>query len=361
MLLALSACSTTTSSDTSTYVGIQTSSDELPQPTLVTSTTGSDAVGSTEESASGSTSSTSTTGSPGTTGLIPDFAEGVDHCNGKIDFLFMINRGHGMTPWWNRFHAAFPGFVDEIFETFEGYDMHFMAIDGIGLWGVSDCKEPCLEAGVCEEVPGFPCERYINDEVKGCDSNIQGAGVIFPTGVGSANHDCGALEGRRFISSDQPDAIEAVKCIGQMGNTLPSEVPRGTSHMLQALTPHSPGWNCNGDFLRDDAMLAVVYYEDDDSVPCYPAPTGAWAETVYAAKGGDRDRVMFIGIINDKTSEAPTVCPGASGSYVLCAAEFLHFYITHRIEGSRCEEDYGPIFDAGLEMLRLLCDQDIPT
>lgn len=360
MLLALSACSTTTSSDTSTYVGIQTSSDELPQPTLVTSTTGSDAVGSTDESASGSTSST-TTGSPGTTGLIPDFAEGVDHCNGKIDFVFLINRAHGMGLWWDRFHAAFPGFVDEIFETFEGYDMHFMAIDGVGGWGVSECIEPCLESGVCDEVPGFPCERYINDEVGGCDWQVHGAAVVFPTGIGSANRDCGALEGRRFISSDQPDAIEAVKCIGQMGYSLPGDWTRGTSDMLHALTPHSPAWNCNGDFLRDDAMLAVVYYENDGNPPCHPGSPGGWAETVYAAKGGDRDRVMFIGIINDYTSEAPTVCPGGSGSYVLCAANFLHFYVTHKIEGSRCEEDYSPIFDAGLEMLRLLCDQDIPT
>ncbi len=338
-----------------------TSTGDSPQPTLVTSTTGVDE-GSTDELTTTDTSATTSSSSSTTT--LPDFGEGEDHCNGKIDFLFVIDRGWYMNKptHWDRFHAAFPKFVDDVFTTFEGFDMHFMAIDGAGGWGFSYCEEPCKEVGTCDVIPDFPCERYINDEVMGCDSTTHGAGVVFPTGIDSANQDCGALDGRRFIVSDQPNALDAVKCIGQMGYVPESEFTAPTRHMLQALTPNTPAWDCNGDFLRDDAMLAVVYLGELQASPCVPSPPGEWANIVYEAKGGNKDRVMFIGLIDDRSSELPVICPGnGTENYGLCAAAFLHFYVNHRIEGSQCADDYAPYFEDGLEMLAQLCDTNIPT
>lgn len=360
LVALLGGCSAAPTDGSSGIEGApSTTSGNTPEPTLVTSTTEAN---STEQPASTSSGPSSTSSTSSATTALPDFGAGDDFCNGKIDFLFVVNRAHYMEPWWGRFHAALPGFIDRVFDTFDGYDMHFMAIDGIGGWGVSACAEPCQQNGSCDEIPGFPCERYIHDSVQGCDLKTHGAGVIFPTGIGAANRDCGPLEGQRYISSQQVDAVDAVKCIGQVGYGLPGEWAYAIGDMLHAVTPKSPAWDCNGDFLRDDAMLVIVLLDQKDAPPCFSGPPGEWAEIIYGAKGGDKDRVMVIGLLDDSSGEGPTICPGSgSEDYGLCTASFLHHYVKHRIEGSRCAEDYTPYFDAGLDMLGQLCEQDIPT
>lgn len=332
--------------------------DETPLPTLVTSTGVATTTDPTDDSESGA--STSSTG-PSTTGLIPDFGEQDRDCNGEVDFLFVINRAYYMETYWERFHAAFPKFIDDVFETFASYDMHFMAIDGTQRWGMAPCLEQCeLTEGSCAPIgpANYPCEPYFEESITDCDEMF-GAGVVFPAGFGAANRDCGALEGRRFISTDQPDAVDAVKCIGQMG--YGTSIASATTGMLQAVSHGTPAWQCNGGFLRDDAMLVVVYFEEPDAPTCTPSPPGEWAEIFKEAKSGNEDRLLFIGLIDDSSSDAPTVCPGGSGTYGTCPEEFLHYYVKHRIEGSYCADDYSPYFDAGLEMLEALCDPDVPT
>lgn len=350
-----------TAAPVETTTGIEyhpTSSSTTPQPTLATST---GSISSSSDSTTDDTLDSTTSTSQASTTTVPDFGELGRDCNGQIDFLFVINRAHYMEPYWERFHAAFPQFIDNVFETFANYDMHFMAIDGTQGWGVFECVEQCEQTnGTCELVPGFPCDPYLNDTVSECDG-VYGAGVVFPAGFGAANHDCGALPGRRFISADQPGALDSVKCIGQMGYGTSTAL--ATASMLEAVKQDSLGWECNGSFIRDDAMLVVVYLEEADGPPCKASGSpGEWAEIIYEAKGGDEDRVMFIGLIEDSASELPTVCPGSgTENYGYCPAEFLHFYIKHRIEGSYCADDYGPYFEAGLKMLENLCDPDIPT
>lgn len=360
IFLLVFGCAATPTEGSTDVEYFPSSSDDHPQPTFATTTSSlTDSSPTTADTAG--ESSTATTSTVSSTGIVPDFGEGEQSCNGKIDFLFVINRAHYMGPYWNRFHAAFPGFIEDVFETFVNYDMHFMAVDGIQGWGVYDCIEPCKQTnGTCQQIPDFPCDPYLNDTISECDE-ISGAGVVFPAGVNAANQDCGAIEGRRYIASDQPGAMESVKCIGQMGYGLMGTWAYATTAMLQAVSKGTPAWECNGDFLREDAMLVVVYFEEPDAPKCTPSPPGEWAAILSEAKGGDEDSLLFIGLIDDSSSDAPTVCPGGSGAYGTCPEAFLHYYVRHRVEGSYCADDYSPYFAEGLELLEALCDPNIPT
>ncbi len=357
-LAALAGCAPTPESTTTGVTTFEVEQTTQPTPTTST-TTGLPDVGTTDEP-------DPTTGTAGTTGVsttttIPDFGDQELGCNGKIDFLFVIDRAHWMEPRWERFHEAFPPFLEELLATFANFDLHFMAVDATNGWGLFDCIEQCEHNnGSCAPVgpEDYPCDHYTSNPDTDCER--MGSGVIAPAGFGSSNRDCGVVGGRRFIvGNEQPDLLETVKCISQMGY--------GTSHsaaevaMLWSLLPDSPPAHCNEGFLRDDAMLVIVFHSGfaNDTSPMGPA--GEWAEAIYDLKGGDKDKVAVIGIINDASSDSPTVCPGGSGSYSFLPAAFLHFYIKHKVEGSHCADDYSPYLDEGLELVRELCDADIPT
>ncbi|MGB1015180.1 MAG: hypothetical protein ACPG4T_13685, partial [Nannocystaceae bacterium] len=244
--------------------------------------------------------------------------------------------------------------------TFANFDLHFMAVDATNGWGLFDCIEQCqVNNGSCVPVgpADYPCEHHINQDTE-CEK--VGGGVVAPAGFGSSNRDCGIVGGRRYIvGNEQPDLLETVKCISQMG--IGNSDGRAGAAMLWSITPGSYTAHCNEGFLRDDAMLVIVFFSANGADESPAGPPELWAETIYDLKGNDPDRVAVIGLVNDQTAEEPTVCPGGGGMYFSFVADWLHNYMEHRIKGSVCAENYTPYLDAGLDLVRELCDANIPT
>ncbi len=357
-------CSTETA-DPITTTGLHTTTEQLPEPTWnsTTETPGSDSSTETSEP----TQPTTTSQDPTTTTTVPDFGDTDLGCNGKIDFLFVIDREYGMHKYWPKFWAAFPTFIEDVLETFANFDLHFMVVDGYGSmtadvsgWGMNECIEPCADNGTCYPTgpEDYPCEAYEDGILETC--GMKGSGIVFPAGFEAANRDCGVVGGRRYVDSrEQPDLEETVKCISQLGYGYASSRPEVS--MLWAASPDEKPAECNQGFLRDDALLVIVLYSyyGHESVE---GPPGLWAEKLYALKGGDQEKLAIIGLIDDGSyDEELAVCPPGGGTYWETAAEFLHFYIKHKIEGSLCATDYAPYLDAGIELLANLCDAEIPT
>ncbi len=355
LALAIVACALPTAETTTTSITthevVQTT-----QPTPTTSTT----TGHPDPTTDPAPTTTDPTGPDPTTTTIPDFGEQNLGCNGKIDFLFVLDRANWMEPYLDRFLAAFPPFLDDLLVTFAGFDLHFMVVDSSNGWGLTDCPEQCQENnGSCVPLgpPDYPCEHYEEDHNTECD--IIGSGVVFPAGFGASNHDCGVVGDRRFVVADeQPDLLDTLKCISQVGYAKGSGKPDAA--MVWSLAPWSPLNTCNEGFLRDDALLVIVFYSalaDDESVV---GPPGEWADTIYQLKDYDEDKVAVIGLVDDSSAISPTKCPPGNGSYSEYPAAFLHFYVKHRIEGSICADDYSPYLNAGLDLVRDLCDAEIP-
>ncbi|MGB1276780.1 MAG: hypothetical protein ACPG77_13610, partial [Nannocystaceae bacterium] len=116
-------------------------------------------------------------------------------------------------------------------------------------------------------------------------------------------------------------------------------------------------------FLRDDALLVIVLFTPYTGAGSSPAGDASeWAEQVYAAKFGDKDKVAVIGIVTDQSQEEPTVCEKVgmvpNSSHV---EQFLHEYVTHSVHGSICADSYAPALDEGMRLALEMCNADPPT
>ncbi|MGB1013702.1 MAG: hypothetical protein ACPG4T_06190, partial [Nannocystaceae bacterium] len=264
-----------------------------------------------------------------------------------------------------RMDAALTQVRPKFVEWFANFDTHWMVIDGQRSWGLTECDEYCAATNdqTCEPhgPPDYPCAPYTDGSITECD-NIRGAGLTFPAGYESSNKRCELAGGERYIqSSIEPDLLDALTCTTTVGfsDTLTS----AEWEMIEALKPTQtkvPG-GCNLGFLRDDALLVVVFFTGyaatDSSLAGEPSE---WAAALYDAKFGDQDKVAVIGIITDRSSEDPTVCPKIGSGYSSDVEEFLHYHIKHFVHGSICAEDYSPILLEGMEMALELCGAEVP-
>jgi len=191
-------------------------------------------------------------------------------------------------------------------------------------------------------------------------------GAYLPKRDRAANKRC-QLGPHRYISSETEDPAGALECITTTGygdhNSFFAELS-----MVKAVEPiitRVPG-GCNLGFLRSEALLVVVYVSPHRSWEVWEASAAGfpseWAETLYAAKNGDKDKLMVLGIVTDMSSEDPTVCEKLGGSLHGTDVEsFLYNHIKWFVHGSDCADDYTPFFAEGLELALELCGAEIPT
>lgn len=330
----------------------------VPEPTWSSTTAVPTSTGDVPTGGDGSSTSS---GYPDSTGSPPDFGTVGPKCNGKIDFLFVLDRHEGAQLYWERLAEGLAAFRSDLLAAFDSFDMHFMTVDGFAAWGLPGCHDLCADTNMCAQGPGdFPCDGY--DQLTACDQ-VRGAGLTYPAGFAASNHRCELAGGKRYIQTSlEPDVATALECITTTGYSNIGGAHAEWS-MVAALEPainHQGG--CNEGFLRDDALLVIVFFWRNFDDWAYLGDPHNWAEKVIAAKGGDPGKVAVIGLITDRTAEAPTVCPGPSdGSYSSYAEKFLYFFIEHYIHGSLCAADYRPYFDAGLALVMDLCGVEAPT
>ena len=253
-----------------------------------------------------------------TTGALPEAG-----CQ-KIDFLFVIDNSESMVDEQAALAASFDGFIDAIVETLNVEDYHVMVVDTDG--------SPYLE---------------------GCDG-VLGAGRV----TSGAGKDCAIAGDQRYMTVDQPDYAEAFSCVALVGAT-----GSGKEHIMEALfesitTLSQPG-ECNAGFLRDDAILVVTVIADEGDFVT-PGTPQDWHDTVVAAKQGQEDAVVPLGIISDLGKEgAPcTVVGGANTN-----APFIEMFIDSFEHGRRhsvCDPPYDDFFLEAVTSVELSCESFEP-
>jgi hypothetical protein len=336
---------------------------------LTSGTTGVNALTSTNSTSSSSTSS-STGGKSSastddlfpTTGTPPDFDSGKKGC-GKIDLVFVLERDASMENQQAALAVSFPKFLQTIETMFAEFDLHIMVVNAdtwIG-FGIDECVELCAVnggQGCAPEGPAdYPCWAYSENALNECD-DVDGAGVTFPAGFGAANKRCELSGGNRYILDNEPNFPSAFMCLTQTGVTNKNQAAAGlalqTAFMPELLGPGG----CNEGFVRDDALLVITLITDNfaSGIPGTPEE---WAAPLIAAKGGDKNAIVMLGLSPDQAFAEEPLCGTKEDGWVPPTDELLGLF-PNLVRGSVCEPDFSPFFDEAAALVLEVCESFLP-
>ncbi|MEZ4444021.1 MAG: hypothetical protein R3B72_33415 [Polyangiaceae bacterium] len=276
-----------------------------------------------------------------------------DGC-GKVDFLFIIDNSVSMGDQQSALIQSFPGFMSAIQTTLEITDYHIMVADTDDqtrctpdncMTGNMGAQNLCIDAA-----NGYACQTNLFDT---CDNTI-GAGVVHPAGDGASNMPCTIFGGHRYIVEGEPDLVGTFSCAAQVGLAgHPSERPMDSLVAAMSDTLNGPG-GCNEGFLRDDAILVVTFISDDPNYEDAGVPQD-WYDAVVAAKGGNPEAVVVLGL----TPNFPD-CPGNGTPKGSHWSEFVALWGARGLEASVCNLDYAPFFEQAVSVIDTTCDGFMP-
>jgi hypothetical protein len=305
---------------------------------------------------------------------------GGDGCD-KVDFLFVVDNSGSMQDEQANLLGAFPLFIQTIQTTLvDAQDYHIMAVstdNGQNTGLSSSCTNgvcTCTPAPICcqnacnngfaTSCNGFPCD---NLPITACDTEY-GTGKLY-----DANGTfCDLADGRRYMLDDQADIPGTFQCIANVG-TYGSGEERPMQAMLTAVndTNNNTG-GCNEGFLRDDAILVVVFITDEEDDNLMDAGSigdpASWYADLVDAKNGDPSAIVMMGLYGDSFLPSGT-CPvgGDPGNGGPGAEDGLrlHEFTTmfdYGIPGSVCgtSNEYSTFFTDAVAIIDTTCTEFDP-
>ncbi|MBL9105142.1 MAG: hypothetical protein JNL82_29620 [Myxococcales bacterium] len=291
-------------------------------------------------------------------GVPPDFDLPPPGCQGKIDFLFVIESWYSMKDDQDRLQAAFSSFTTMIGQEFAEFDYHIMVVDTADSPLMPNTCDDCYMCIGCT-MPGcgdfggpldYPCD-YVPSA---CDIT-PGAGVVVTGNFNASNQPCELFGGNRYIIKDEPALAETFKCIASLGEG--PKTPWPMYEMMAALEPSMLDvGGCNEGFLRDDALLAVIVLAGtaDNSSPGTPQ---SWYDTLVTAKNGNEEAVVVLTVSNDLDLPDPT-CEGPKilSNELRLFAETAKYGRYERL----CIDSYVPALEATAETILQQCSVFVP-
>ncbi|PRQ07854.1 hypothetical protein [Enhygromyxa salina] len=270
----------------------------------------------------------------------------------KIDFLFVIDSSGSMADNQANLIASFPGLVAAMMDNVAADDWHVMVVDSDGQWGGTDCANACMTLNSCPGAPEFDCQT---PPPTLCDITL-GGGVIAPMGEAASNQDCALAGDSRYVQAGEPDLLSAFSCVAKVG-VDGSDTERPMGALVRAVSPElvDPG-ECNDGFVRDDAILVVTIITDEPDEHSLGEP-GEWYDAVVAAKGGQPEAVVVLGLLPDGDLGMP-LC-GVESVPSPRMSEFLQLF-ENSSRASICEPDYSPFFLESVSVISEACENFVP-
>ena len=281
-----------------------------------------------------------------TTGADPSDGTSEVGCK-KVDLLFVIDDSISMDDEQANLIAAFPAFIDamtaELADT-EGYNIGVVTSDA-----------------------------YEGDPT--CPPLQRGTLVTQTGGDQSSNQVCGPYSsGARYMTDQEDDLAMRFACAAQVGTGGdPDERP--VESLLAAVSPQMTGpGGCNDGFLREDALLVVVFITDEEddheNGGCNFLPNSGsvgdppqWYEELTAVKAGVESSIVVLSIVGP--NQMP-FCPplnkcnlGSTGSEIGHRLIELTEMFTYGYVGSVCEP-YGPQFQEAISIIDSACEDFEP-
>ncbi|MDC0721155.1 hypothetical protein [Nannocystis bainbridge] len=370
----------TESGGTTTITTLAPTSQTGSSTDTPTSTSSSSTGATTADEATSDTATAGTTMNDGPKLDLPDGETdtgGLGGCK-KADFLFVVDASGSMSNEQASLVASFPGFIATITRTLSASDYHIMAVstdDGMNTGVNSQCMMgglcTCTPAPTCCEIScesgttcnGAPCDDL---PIGPCDYKY-GSGRLFDAGGKS----CMLAADRRYMLATQPDIADTFGCIADVGTYGSGD----EKPMLAAIKAVSDAQNgpgaCNEGFLRDDAILVLTFITDEeddvgDMNNGSPGGPQQWYEAMVAAKGGDPEAVVVLGLVGDSNLPGgvclPDVDPNMNGNGAEAAPRLQSFVgmFPNGVLGSVCAPEYTPFFIDAVDVIDLACDNFEP-
>ncbi|MEM6996292.1 MAG: hypothetical protein AAF721_37640 [Myxococcota bacterium] len=290
----------------------------------------------------------------------------------KVDFLFVVDNSGSMEDEQANLVASFGGFIDTIQQTLMAQDYHIMVVDtdaeALSFSGLSCSNNVCT----CTPEPQCCLALCANDgpivvnppptECGGmdCDTYEVPTGCPVTLGAGKAEDPLGALCGiegdRRYMTDTQADLVSTFECVaivgaGGDGNERPMEA------MANAVTTETAVDGCHEGFLRDDAILVVTFITDEEDEGSVGDPA-AWRDGLIAAKGGNEEAVVVLGLLGDPGVPGG-VCMDGQADDAPALRTFAESF-THGQWGSVCAPSYNTFFEAAVSSIDTSCNDFDP-
>lgn len=308
---------------------------------------GAGGAGGASSQGGGGADTTAGSGAGGTTGAgfgVGGAGGGATQGCTKVDFLFVIDNSVSMNDEQDALVASFPGFMDTIQNTVAASSDYHVLVADTDEWGRCNTANPWTGATPASTT----CNDYVESTVfEECD-RVRGAGVVHPAGELASNTKCDVYGGNRYIVRDDPDPAATFACVAKVGTAgHPSERPMEA--IVGAVSTELNGaQGCNAGFLRPDAILVVTFISDDANYEDTGTPQ-SWYDAVVAAKGGNADAVVVLGLT-----------PYEGGTAGAHWHEFIGLWGARGLEGSVALPDYTPFFSEAVALIDDTCDDFVP-
>ena len=269
-----------------------------------------------------------------------------------VDFLFVIDNSASMENEQDALVSVFPQFMDEVEAALDvGGDYQVLVTD-TDAWG--RCNSQTLQG---MDPSSDLCNGYIkNTAFDTCDGEW-GAGVVHPAGDFASNMPCSPFGGNRYIVPGEPDLGGTFACMATVGVAgHPSERPMDA--MVAALEPGINGaGGCNDGFLRDEALLVIVFISDDPHYEDSGEPSD-WYDAVVAAKNGDPESVVVMGM----TPDWPGCRDGDGATVGVHWSEFVGLWGDNGLHGNVCGDaaEYLAFFEMAVAQIDEACSEFMP-
>ncbi len=256
-------------------------------------------------------------------GVIPDMPPELEMGCSKVDFLFVIDDSSSMAPYQANLVSNFPAFIDGIQATLDSVDSYQV--------GVVTTDAYAYNVAGCQVLSGL---------------------VVQTGGNQSSNMVCGPYDDGDNFMTQNDDLTASFSCAatvgsGGSGNEQPQAALVGAVQRI-----HGGNGECNEGFIRDDALLVIVYIgNENDNSPTTPM---ASYDAVVEAKLDLPENVVVISI----TDFPGNPCGGFGGS-----VEMTNFTMLWGANGFLvpfCEPDYGTYFDQAIDIIDVACENYTP-
>jgi hypothetical protein len=250
----------------------------------------------------------------------------------KVDILFVIDNSGSMADEQQKLIANFPGFAAEMEATLDGVSgYHVGVVTSDDYWNIFAS-------------PGINADRP--------DCRVLG-GLVTQSAAGP----CGPFASGDPFMTEADDLGQRFACaanVGDMGFGLEKMAGAMTAALSPAL---NTAGQCNGGFIRPDALLVMVLITDeDDDVESVGSP-GEWYDLVVAHKLNVPDNVVVLSLLWDNLDPACQLTSDEETGTTL--RQFTELF-THGTVGSVCANSYQQFFSDSISVIDQACDSFVP-